>query len=473
MSTITTTKQDRSSSSDAAPAPAPAPAPASIPTPPTTITNTAAVSLNSLPDDQRQHVLSYLTCSELHSLLQVSKAIQSIVLQTHTLVAFHINDDEHQPQSQKEDHQGPEENVSLRRSIRNGSMISPGALRRWSATSTYFQTVSPPRLSTSSSTTSGDDEEEEQEKHRTSRLSPNYTTIITESNLFHLLQSFQSLRTLKLYNLAPLQEQFLPILNECPSAKSLIHLECHNVKLIHDHHHDTPNTTTYYNLSNLTNVQTLILTGTIFCSYTNVLQSICTSSNNLHTLILNGCRSLTDEDVYHLSQHLFWTTSSSSKKKKKKKKKHCELYELSLENSSNLIKPYIQNQPSTSNSCSTTTTTQFPNSSSSFQKLNLSQCPMLQDVSQIQCPTLIDINLSNCPMIHDASIHALLRNCPRIERLHLCGCSSLQTLDIPTTSSTMLRCLDLNLCLGLISVNIHGDRLTSLEVCRTIYMYNI
>ena len=156
--------------------------------------NDTVNSLGKLPDEQRQHVLSYLTCHELMTLTLVSKAVKSAALRSHTL----INMDD------GVDHLTTKATAMLRRTMINRRNMDPISShprqRRWTVDSKFSNTMS-------------------------SRHLPPSDNLITEQRLINLLQRFQSIRILKLYNLGPTAEVFIPIINSCPAAASLVHVE--------------------------------------------------------------------------------------------------------------------------------------------------------------------------------------------------------------------------------------------------------
>ena len=361
--------------------------------------NTSPTSLSELPDDQRQQVLSYLTHSELLTLTLVSKAVKNIALRSHTLTT--TNDDDSIPNT----------NVDLRRTIVNPANMDPFSShprqRRWTVTSANLLSSSSPSSPSSPSMS----------------MSMNHHNLMTERNLINVLQRFQSIRTLKLYNLAPTTENFIHIINSCPAASTLTHIEFHNVRLVQNQ----------YSLQlpcQNHNLKHLILSGTIFCTYQHVLKSF-VSSKNLQSLCLDGCRSITDSDVGDMTNISFNMPMS-------------KLVQLSLKNSSKLINPTIK--------------------SSSLIKLNLSQCPILRDLSHVVCPNLIELDLVHCSMVNDESIQSILFSCPLIETLLLNGCNSLTALNI---TSKRMKKVELNLCMALMSANIHCEKLEKLEVRET------
>ncbi len=400
-------------------------------TAPTLVTpcsSTSTTSLGMLPDDQRQHVLSYLTCSELLTLTLVSKAVKSIALRSHTLVSIQTN------------HHGSNSGAKNDNNIVNLHNHKRDSLLRKSIvmnTANLDPFSSHPRIHQSQ-------EGRDQDHHG----------FITERNLFHLLQRFQSLRTLKLHNFtcvesmpssstatatttrsrsspSPVDNNIFQIINSSPSAFTLTHIEIHNIRLIQNNH-----TLSLPNHQNQ-NLHTLILSGMIFSHYDPVIQSIlsgCSNDSNLTKFELNGLRSVTDTNIQHMNK--FFLQNSS------------KINHVSLQNCSKLTSPYIQ--------------------SSTLRYLNLSQCPLLSDLRHIKCEQLQIIDVSSCHLINDESVHCLLVNCPMLEEVMLTTCSCLNGLNI---KSRRLKKLNLNLCINLKSVNVDCENMTHLEVCRINYIF--
>mmetsp|Transcript_23406 Transcript_23406/g.34817 ORF Transcript_23406/g.34817 Transcript_23406/m.34817 type:complete len:454 (-) Transcript_23406:102-1463(-) len=342
-------------------------------------------SLGKLPDEQRQHVLSYLTCHDLMSLTLVSKAVKSAALRSHTLTNIDTGTNASTGKV----------SAMLRRTIINRQNLDPISShprqRRW----TVDSSMSPRNL-------------------------PLSQDLITEQKLINLLERFQFLRVLKLCNLHPTAEAFIPIVNSCPAAASLAHIEFHDVRLIQ-------NSSSLQLPNQNHNLKYVALSGTIFSSYESVLKSF-VSSKSLQTLRLDGCRSLTDAHVDDMDR--IWSGRPSS-----------TLMHLSLENASKLQTPSIK--------------------STSIKMLDMSKCPALRDLSNIICPNLIEINLCHCPLVNDESIQSLLLACPMIENLILNTCNSLTALRI---TSRQMKNIDLNLCMKLTSVNINCEILEKLEL---------
>ncbi len=394
--------------------------------------NNAVNTLGKLPDEQRQHVLSYLTCRDLMALTLVSKAVKNAALRSHTLI--NIDDDG----GFGVEHSMAKASAMLRRTTINRRNMDPISShprqRRW--TVSVDSTIGSNNNSNNSNNNNIDSS----------------SNLINEEKLINLLQRFQSLRVLKLYNIDPTAEAeaFIPIINSCPAAASLVHIEFHDVRLIRNKYSlELPN--------NNHNLKHVVLSGTIFSSYDSGVLKSFVSSNNLQTLHLDGCRSLTDADVEDMNR--IWSsksdtsTSTCSSRQTKtattsttQQNQQQTLTTLSLENSSKLQKPCIK--------------------STSLVKLDMSKCPILQDLSNIACPNLIDINLCHCPLINNESIQCLLSACPMIENLILSTCTSLTALSI---KSKRMKKIDLNLCMKLTTANIHCEILEKLEV-RVIFI---
>jgi hypothetical protein len=374
----------------------------------------STTSLSNLPTEQCQHVLSFLTCSELLTLTLVSKAVKSIALKSHTLVA--MDEDDGLLTSTRGS------SAMLRKTILNGANLEPltshPRQRRWTVNGNAANNTSQ-RMSCSSS---------------------GHYHCMTEQNMINLLQRFKSLRVLKLSNFKQTtMESIIQIINTCPAASSLVHIEFHGVRLVQNKYSlQLP----YHNR----NLKHFILSGTIFCNYEDVLKSIVVSEN-LQTLYLDGCRSITDLNLKDMTTEQVLLNNDNGKIKQKPM---LALKYLTLKNASKLIKPTIQ--------CP------------SLIELNLSQCHILRDLSNIICPNLIDINLSQCSMVNDESIHSLLLSCPMIEVLLLSGCNSLNALNI---TSKRIRHIDMNLCIGLVTANIHCQAMEKLEVSYFLLTFDI
>ena len=260
-----------------------------LPLPTTTATATATSSpLGMLPDDQRQIILSYLTCSDLLTLTQVSKAVKNIALRSHILISTTTKSRSNDPiisQQQQQQHNNNNNNEienevlsstsasaatefmstnSLRDSI--GHMrIEPLLLqRRWTTIATSHNHNNNDNhnhnnnTESLSSSLSLSNSLVQPEQYLLSNPNNNHNHYyhtnhnlhhcwITERNLFQLLQRFTSLRVLKVYNLSsttsssisstsitvPLNSSLdiIHIINTSPCASTLIHIELHSIHL--------------------------------------------------------------------------------------------------------------------------------------------------------------------------------------------------------------------------------------------------
>ena len=150
--------------------------------------NESTTSLSMLPDDQRQEVLSYLTCSEILTLTLVSKAVRCIALRSHTLIITNhtsINDQNHH-----------RKDPSLRKSIVNMNNLEPMSShprqRRWTVSvSSLTDGMNRSSLNGTISSRSSIGMMADRRHHN----------VTTEENLKFALQRFQSLRVLKVNNL--------------------------------------------------------------------------------------------------------------------------------------------------------------------------------------------------------------------------------------------------------------------------------
>jgi len=200
----------------------------------------------SIPEDQWQIVLSFITCSDLLNLALVSKHLKFIAMQTHHLIT---------------------ESSSipgfLSRSVPNVNNIDP--MSSFSAMSFALN---------SNSTV------------------PNPYDVGKELQLTHLLDRFKYLRKIILQDLSSLEDFVLPIINSSPAACSLQHVELHDVRILRDRNMlqlpGEGNTLTH-----------VVISGSLFCSYQRILSTFATSSN-LQLLQIDGSRLLSDADTQNL-----------------------------------------------------------------------------------------------------------------------------------------------------------------------------
>lgn len=365
----------------------------------------ASLVILSIPEDQWQIILSFVTSSDLLQIASVSTHLRDIATRTYTLIT-----DSRSIENQ------------------NGSLLSQTPQNAADPVSSF--TRDPISCYTRSSRV-----------HNTSfTMGSTFDSFTNYMNndcdgrkqqYTNLFQRFRHLRTLILNDLSSMQDSILPIINTSPSAVSLKHLELHGVRILKDGHAlnlrgngDTGDTSA--------RLRHVALSGTLFCSYQNVLKSF-TTSPDLQYLELSGCRLLTDADIQSLiatRTHLFHQTNIRD-----------QLQALSLSNSSQLTKPVFE--------------------FGALRSLDLSNCPKLKNLPSIACPNLVDLNLSYCTSLVDRAVSSVLSNCPLLKSLNLCACNGLRKLVLE--SDSLVR-LDVGLCCELVTIEISCDCLESLKI---------
>ena len=349
-------------------------------------------SLLRIPVDHYQLVLSFLVSDDLLSLSLVSTEAKEMCSMTYTLI--------HGAAAAAG---GTKMNANLRMSIPNMRNLDP-------VSSMSFMRITSPIPASRSESSGGS-------SHHVSDI----------MRLTHLLNRFQNLRRISLYNLSSMGDKFIPIINQCGARTSLVHLELHNVRIVTDgsNTHIKNGSNRGLNLLDLPTDKLLHveLEGTLFCTY-NVIQSF-TLSQNLQTLKLTGCRALTDDNVHHLVSRM------------------TKLNTLGLEQSSKLMAPRIE--------------------SSSLEILLMGNNPLLRDISRIQCKNLTQVDFSFCSSIGNEMVERMLHISPKIETLILRGCMGFSMLDI-TPSSDCIKSLDLGSCMSLEQASIVSPNLRRLEI---------
>lgn len=197
------------------------------------------VSFWSLPVDQLQQILTYVTLDELLSLSCCSKSIHRMIRHTYYLCYL-----KHYSIPLDHDH-------NLRhRTVVHNSFAHDGV-------------------------------------HIGQR--PCYLTV---TQLTHCLHRFHHLRTLQLYHMGRMEDKFVSILNASFAKRTLLHLELHNVRILMDGGEKLQ-----FPDNNLVYME---LEGTLFCTY-DTLKSF-TNFRKLKVLKLSGCRRLVDGDVTDIVQ---------------------------------------------------------------------------------------------------------------------------------------------------------------------------
>jgi uncharacterized protein YjbI with pentapeptide repeats len=210
--------------------------------------NDPSSDLISLPTDQLQQILSFVTIHEFLALSQTSKSIHNMIDLAHHLC--YQGSDYDQKMGRINRNKG---HADLRRSMPNIANMDPIS------------------------------------SHEFEKRAVHHRSDLTVTKLTHCLNRFHYLRTLQLYRMEHIGDKFLPILNAAPTKFYLTHLKLHNVRIVKD----------AYTLNlpddRLSHVE---LDGVIFCTY-KVLKSF-TTSRNLQVLNMSGCRALKDADVHDI-----------------------------------------------------------------------------------------------------------------------------------------------------------------------------
>lgn len=337
-----------------------------------------------LPIDQLQQILSYVTLHELLALSQSSRSIHGMIDLTHHL-CFQTSDASDQNISigqrgnANANGNGRNSNPDLRRSLPNLGNMDPMSNFEFERKSVYRRSD------------------------------------LNVTRLTHCLNRFHYIRTLQLYRLDHIGDKFLPVLNAAPTARTLTHLEFHNIRIVKDGHTlNLPDDRLSY----------IELDGIMFCTY-KVLKSF-TTSRNLQVLKMNGCRALTDADVRDIIH---------------RQNNYQKLRELRLENCTKIAAPSI--------ACPT------------LEILSFAKCSMLRDLSFVQCKNLVDVDLSYCSLIGDSSVKSLIRQNGSIQTLSLKACRGVSCIDLQLES---LQELDLSMCMSLKQCSLYCTALVTLEM---------
>jgi len=389
-----------------------------------------------IPEDQWQIILSFLPCPDLLKLSLVSTHLRSITTRTYTLIT--------EPKSQSRTNHHSKKAIRYPCSNTANDPISRFVSNPKSCyTNAATASVAPSNANNANIPFLS------QMLNKHDAKTEQFTS---------LLERFQNLRTIILHDLAIMEDFILPIINACPAARSLKRLELHSVRILHDRHalalSPPPANDDGYNCDRVGNngsnetLRHVVLSGTMFCSYQNVLKSF-TTSPRLQYLELSGCRLLTDSDVHHfittrttrLKNLHQDTTTTSTNINHHHHRIYDQIHTLSLSNSSQLTKPKIK--------------------SPLLHTLNLSNCPLLKTLPQFCCPNLTDLDLSYCTSLRDPTVVDILNACPVLSRLCLLGCRELVEVRLESGS---LRSVDLDMCVGLRSVRFECDSLTNLQI---------
>jgi len=245
---------------------------------------------------------------------------------------------------------------------------------------------------------------------------------MSRAKILAILGRFRHLRFLELKGLSELGDSFLPILNSCQVAPSLVSLCLRDVRIVRDG----------YRLDlqgNKNGLQHIKVIGTMFVSYKGVLRSF-TLSEKLRTVALGGCRSLADKNVADIISRLSATIKA-----------------LSLPGCSKLSMPNIQ--------CD------------GLENLELNRCLSLKALPNFNCPRLLLCDLSFNTSLNDEAVQTVISRCANLQRLILKGCSSLRNLEVRLQP---LLHLDVSLCSQLKSVNVRCEQLALFEagMCRVL-----
>jgi len=386
--------------------------------------NASLLPMSCIPEDQWQIILSFLACPNLLKLSLVSTHFRSITTRTYTLIS----------------------------QSRTNHLSKNDPITRFTKNPISCYTIAAAASVASSSSKSNDE----------AKIIPFLSQMHNEydakrQQFTSLLERFQNLRTIILHDLEIMQDSILPIINACPAARSLKRLELHNVRIVHDRHAlalpPPPLPANDDGCNSGIGLRHVVVSGTMFCSYQNVLKSF-TTSPHLQYLELSGCRLLTDGDVHHLittrtrllnSHHQDIATVNTTNIYSHNHHHHHhindQLHSLSLPNSPKLTKPKLK--------------------SPILHTIDLSRCPHLQTLPKFCCPNLIDLNLSYCSKLMDGTVMDVVTACLVLRRLSLLGCRRLGEIRLESGS---LRSVNLDLCEGLRSVGFECDRLDALQI---------
>jgi hypothetical protein len=209
-----------------------------------------------------------------------------------------------------------------------------------------------------------------------------------QDELKQLMNRFRNVSVLNLQGLAPVGDDLIHILNQCPSSKTLKSITLHSCALSYWCAHSFK----------LPNLEHLTLTGnSIRARMTFLLQD----SKNLKSLAFKQCPALRDGDIAGISKIL-----------------NSSLEELVL-NHTKLSKPEAA----------------FP----ALQTASFAGSFCLTSLSRFACPNLRFLNLSFCVHLSERQIEKMVEQSPLLETLILVKCAGIHSLDL---ESKNLRRLD-------------------------------
>mmetsp|Transcript_31885 Transcript_31885/g.95457 ORF Transcript_31885/g.95457 Transcript_31885/m.95457 type:complete len:446 (-) Transcript_31885:3477-4814(-) len=255
---------------------------------------------------------------------------------------------------------------------------------------------------------------------RPQQQGPTISGSMSESKLLAILGRFRSLRSLELKGLTELSDSCLPILNKCHAAPSLVSLSLQDVRIVRDRHRLD------LHGNGLEHIKVM---GVLFVSYKGVVRHF-TSSQNIQSVVLGGCRLLVDGDIEDM-------VSRASAK----------LKALCLPGCSKVSMPVIQSE--------------------TLETLKMHRCLSLQALPRFKCPRLLELDLSFNTSFLDEAVQTVVSSSP-LRQLSLRGCSRLKNLQV--CSPTLMR-LDFSLCNQLKSVNVKCRQLELFEVSSSCFYF--
>ena len=208
-----------------------------------------------------------------------------------------------------------------------------------------------------------------------------------QKELQQLMHRFDNVSVLNLQGLAPVGDDLIDILNNCPSALTLKSVTLHSCALSYWCAHSF----------RIRHLESLTLTGnSIRSRMTFLLQH----STNLKSLTFKQCPALRDGDIAGISSIL-----------------NASLEELVL-NHTKLSKPVAS----------------FP----ILNRASFAGSFCLTSLSRFQCPNLKSLNLSFCVRLSGSQIERMLRNFPLLETLILVKCAGVDVLNLDSKSLQQL-----------------------------------
>jgi Leucine-rich repeat (LRR) protein len=242
---------------------------------------------------------------------------------------------------------------------------------------------------------------------------------LPQDGLRLLLQKFRFLNVLHLQRLAPVGDEVISILNECPSAPIITNISLQGCVLSYWCNQS-------FQLKNLQHVT--ISGGSIRARICALLQQ----TPNLKSLSIEHSSAVRDDDLSDIATLL-----------------HDSLESLTLHQCIRIHQPVLKIQ--------------------SLSRLNMVGCFGLGDLPGFSCPNLRELNLSFCVRLSGTRVQSIISQLPNLEKLVMVKCSGVQTLHV--SSKKKLTTLNLSYCNNIKELRLDCPSLEFLEVSLNLLFY--